>query len=633
MDGSPNFSVWQNMYQPPEYMYQQPSDNYNGNEQRSHAHENSGPSHSKSQHHGQFLTLESLPKGSSIQELPFSNSTVAGYLLWRLYQLGMDHIFGVPGDFAMGIFELIEKSPIKYVGMCNELNAGYAADGYARIKGIGAVAVTYAVGELSAMNAIAGAFSERVPVVLITGTPPTESLRSQPLLHHTLGDYKIPFASLSKITCAQTLLDDPSTAPAEIDRVLSECMFQLKPVYIAIPGDIVFRQCKPPSERFQLHRQHISDSPTLQEAVQEAVYLLNHASKPVIIGDVMVHRYKLQHEFKSLVERSGIPFVTMMMGKGLIDEHHPQFAGLYEGKRSRLEVEKLVEQADCVLVIGAIMTDLNTGGFTAKLDPNITITVNEDSVCIRYHKYTNIFMGDFLKAITSKVNPRQFNQIEPNFKPAKHACKHRPGLWQQSNQQKLLATKRFFDLASQILPENSIVIAETGESLFSMAETLLPPGGTFIAQVFYGAIGYTVGATVGVCTAVDNGPKRQVFLFVGDGSFQISAQDVSTMVRMGYNPTIFVLNNDGYTIERCIMDGSYNSIPKWHYHLLPLVFGAKAGFDVHTEGDLERAVHNITSSGQNILHLVEVHVDRFDCSDTLKLAGRGMAEMNQFIKQ
>ena len=263
-----------------------------------------------------------------------SEITVAEHLLIRLKEIGVDHIFGVPGDFVLGFFNQILKSDVKYVGTCNELNAAYAADGYARIRGIGVFSSTYGVGELSAINGVAGAFAERVPVIVITGSPATINFRTRLLLHHTLGDYQIPLKMYEKITVASTQLVSGETAPAEIDRVLSACLSHQQPVYISLPSDVVRMKCNRPSAfHFPAHPR--SDQEALGEAIKEAVRMLDKSQKPVVIGDVELIRFKLQTDFARFLDKTGFPYVTMMLGKTLLSEHHPQFIGLFEGDRSR----------------------------------------------------------------------------------------------------------------------------------------------------------------------------------------------------------------------------------------------------------------------------------------------------------
>lgn len=548
-------------------------------------------------------------------------TTVGEYLLRRLKEIGVDHLFGVPGDFVLGFFNQVLESEVKLVGTCNELNAAYAADGYARIRGIGAFSSTFGVGELSAINGVAGAFAERVPVVVITGSPATANYRTRPLLHHTLGDYQIPLRMYEMITVAATVLDSGETAPAEIDRVLSACLAHQQPVYLSLPSDRVMSRCARPTP-FPFPQQPRSDQAALAEAIEEAVTLLDSAQKPVIIGDVELIRYRLQKEFAGLLERTGIPYVTMMLGKTLLSEHDPHFIGIYEGDRSRDYVRARVESADCVLQLGTQMTDFNTGGFTMNLDESRVIRGNIGLVKIKHHLYENVYLRDFIIGLTERLSRRDSELLE--IQCAVGACAHRYTEPYRSDAPKPLTIKRFFDRMSHFIEKESIVLAETGVSLFSAAETLMPEGATFIGQTFYGSIGYTVGATLGACLAAQD---RPAVLFVGDGSFQVTCQDLSTMIRNHLRPIIFLMNNDGYTIERVIVDRPYNDIQPWRYHQLVEVFGGGLGLEVSTEGELEGAL--IQAAQADGLVFIEVHTARLDCPESLRSAGRSMAEANQ----
>ncbi len=546
--------------------------------------------------------------------------TVAEYLLIRLKEIGVDHIFGVPGDFVLGFFNQILKSEVKYVGTCNELNAAYAADGYARIRGVGAFSSTFGVGELSAINGVAGSFAERVPVVVITGSPATINFQTRPLLHHTLGDYQIPLRMYEKITAASTQLASGETAPAEIDRVLTACLSRQQPVYISLPSDVVTMKCnRPTAFRFPTHPQ--SDQSALGEAIKEAVSMLNQAQKPIVIGDVELVRFKLQKDFAGFLEKTGFPYVTMMLGKTLLSEHHPQFIGLFEGDRSREYVRNRVESADCILNLGALMTDFNTGGFTTNLDSSKMISGNIGYVKIKHHYFENVHLHDFILGLTEKLSRR--NPAALDIQCAHDGCVHRKSVPYQADAPKPITVKRFFDRMSHFIENNSIVLAETGVSLFSAAEMLMPEGTTFIGQTFYGSIGYTVGATLGACTGAQD---RRAVLFVGDGSFQVTCQDLSTMIRNHLKPVIFLLNNDGYTIERVIVDHPYNDLQPWHYHKLVEVFGGGMALDVRTEGELEDALAKAKSADG--LVFIEIHTDRLDCPDSLRSAGRSMAKIN-----
>ena len=550
--------------------------------------------------------------------------SVAEYLLIRLKQIGVDQIFGVPGDFVLGFFNEILKSDVKYIGTCNELNAAYAADGYARINGIGAFSSTYGVGELSAINGVAGAFAERVPIVVITGAPSTISFRNRPLLHHTLGDYLIPLRIYEKITVATTLLVSGELAPAEIDRVLTACLLRQQPVYISLPSDVVTMKCTPPSRTFQIPKLPKSDQAALAEAVDEAFGMLGKAKKPIVIGDVELIRFKLQKDFAALIEKSGFPYVTTMMGKTLLSEHHPQFLGLFEGDRSRDYIRDRVDSSDCILHLGAVMTDFNTGGFTTNLDETKLISANIYSLEIKHHFYENVYLHDFMLGLNKKIMHR--DEKEMDIQCATNYCVHRRTEPYQSNASKPITIKRFFDRMSHFLEDDSVVIAETGVALFSAAEMLMPDGATFIGQTFYGSIGYTVGATLGASLAAK---ERKVVLFIGDGSFQVTCQDLSTMIRNNLKPIIFLLNNDGYTIERVIVDRPYNDIQPWDYHKLVGVFGGGIGLDVHTEGELEAALKKATKA--DCLVFIEIHTERMDCPESLRSAGQAMAKANNLV--
>jgi indolepyruvate decarboxylase len=550
-----------------------------------------------------------------------ADASVAEYLLIRLKQMGIDHLFGVPGDFVLGFLNEVLESQVQYIGTCNELNAAYAADGYARVKGAGAFVTTYAVGELSALNGLAGAFAERVPVVAITGAPSTVYFKTRPLLHHTLGDYQIPLKMYSMVTAASALLENGESAPAAIDHVLTACLQQQQPVYLCVPADVVTMRCPAPGP-FPSPPERTSDAGTLREAIAEASEMLESAALPVVIGDVELIRYGLQDEFAAFLARTGLPYATMMLGKTVLDESHPQFIGLYQGDRSRDYVRRRIDNADCVLQLGVLPTDFNTGGFTVRLNEDRTITANFRSVRIKRHIYPDVTLREFILGLSEQLRSRDPSTMD--IKRAIEGCTHRRTTTFEPQPERPLTISRFFDRIGHFLPPRAVVIAETGASLFSAAETLMPEGAKFIGQTFYGSIGYTVGATLGASLAA---PDRKVVLFVGDGSFQVTCQDLSTMIRYGQKPVIFLLNNDGYTIERVIVDRPYNDIQPWKYHRLVEVFGGGLAFDVHTEGQLEAALAQAAVAEE--LVFIEIHTGRFDCSESLRRAGEAMAKTNK----
>jgi indolepyruvate decarboxylase len=365
-----------------------------------------------------------------------------------------------------------------------------------------------------------------------------------------------------------------------------------------------------------------SDPDALREAIDVASGMLERAQRPVVIGGVELVRFKLQGEFAGFLDKTGYPYATMMLGKTVLSERHPQFIGLYEGDRSRDYVRDRVESADCILQLGNLMTDFNTGGFTTTLDDSKTIIANLCSVKIAHRFFENVHLHDFIPGLTEKLSRRDPATLD--IRGAVDGCVHRCTEPYRADAPTPLTVKRFFDRMSHFVENDSIVVAETGVSLFSAAEMLMPEGATFIGQSFYGSIGYTVGATLGAGMAARD---RRVVLFVGDGAFQVTCQDISTMIRYGLKPIIFLINNDGYTIERVIVDRPYNDIQPWRYHKLVDVFGGGLGLDVRTEGELEEALNK--ASAVDDLVLLEVHTGRLDCPDALRSAGRSMAKANR----
>eukprot|EP00917_Polyrhabdina_sp_WS-2016_P006270 GHVP01013946.1.p1 GENE.GHVP01013946.1~~GHVP01013946.1.p1 ORF type:complete len:585 (-),score=73.30 GHVP01013946.1:132-1886(-) len=558
---------------------------------------------------------------------------VGDFLLQRLEEIGVLDLFGVPGDFCLSVLNraLLRKG-LKYIGCCNELNAAYAADGYARVAGVGAFCTTYAVGELSAYNGVAGAYAESCKVVVITGAPSTTSFKNKPLLHHTLGDYMIPYEAYKKITAAQCFINNPDTAIQDIDRVLRICLARSKPVYISICTDIVMTPLQESIPEFRFPQVPPSNKGAIEEAVIECLADIRKAKKPLFIPGSILLRAGLKEKFLELVEASGIPFSTMMLGKAMVDEEHPLFIGLYSGGRSRQYVRDRVENSDCVMILGEHMTDFNTGGFSAALDKLTTITVSADTVSVSYHKYEEVYMEEFIVELTKQIKRRDPSGM--NIVAGKDSCTHRKNCDFSVMPENQLTMSRFFSRIARYLEEDSVVIAETGASLFSAAEVLMPRNTTFIGQVFYGSIGYTVGATLGVCVAAAHQKfkKKNIYLFIGDGSFQVTCQDLSTMIRYEYSPKIFLINNDGYTIERVIVDRTYNDIQPWKYHQLPAIFGAHDAItaDCWCERELEEAL-NASIEKPETLAFIEVHFERFDCNESLKAAGLTMALNNRLL--
>ncbi|MBD2450216.1 alpha-keto acid decarboxylase family protein [Nostoc sp. FACHB-152] len=543
-----------------------------------------------------------------------TNCTVGDYLVLRLKQIGVKEVFGVAGDYNMEFLDfIVNQDGIELITTCNELNAAYAADGYGRINGIAALVTTFGVGELSAINGIAGAYAEKVPVVAITGSPATKMQSSGALVHHTLGtgDFSLFAQMYEKVTVAQAYLT-PENATAEIDRVLRECLLRKLPVYISIPMDVAKHEVTAPSNPL-IPPVWQSEPATLAEVVDACVAMLEKAQKPVILADFAVDRYRLQQELRQLLAVTGYPYATMNMGKGLLEETHPQFIGIYNGAASKEYVQKRIEEADCVLSIGTLMTDFNTGKFSAKLDPSRTIEVNGQSVKVKRALYNNVAMRDVLSALSQKLQHRDTKTLD-----FQHSIETLDAGFTEPFQpnETPITQKRFWYRLAHFLKEDDIIVADTGTALFGATVVPLPKGANFVGQVLWGSIGYSVGALLGCAIAA---PQRRSILLVGDGSFQIAAQELSTMLHYNLKPIIFLINNDGYTIERDIHGEKmpYNDIQRWNYHKLHEIFGSNSwGIKLSTESELESALQKVEQN-QDQLAFIEVIMSKMDDPEVL----------------
>ena len=539
--------------------------------------------------------------------------TVGKYLVKRLKQAGVKHIFGVPGDYVLRFFDYLEESDIKVINTCNELNAGYAADAYARVNGIGAVCVTYGVGGFSVFNAAVGAFAERVPLVIISGAPATSEYTHHHLLHHTIGDMNLQYHIYEKIAAKSAVLLDPKEALREIDETIAACLCLRRPVYIEIPADMVTKPCAPPGD-FTIDTTIPSDKEVLKEAVDEAARLLKSAKKAVILAGVEAHRLGVRSELESLINHLGYPFATTMLGKAVIPEKNPLFLGVYCGKLLREPAQKAIREAEIVLSLGTLMTDINLGVGTSKIDPSKMIAVNSDKVCIKHHLYEDVSLKDFINGLKAKLP-----KAKPDFTKINHPSKLLKKAFHPVSSKKINIS-RFYERINHFIGKNSVILTDTGDSLFCTAELFLPEGIEYIGQAFYLSIGYSIPAALGLNLAA---PKKRPVVFVGDGSFQMTAQELSSIIRYKLKPVIFLLNNDGYTIERVIHDGPYNDINMWKYHRLVDVFGGGWGREVTTEGELESALKK-AQDNSDLLAFIEVRLDKWDCSSALKVLGKAL---------
>lgn len=532
-----------------------------------------------------------------------AHTTIGEYLIGRLNELGVKHCFGIPGDYILGLYKMMEQSPIELVGMTREDAAGFAADAYARLRGLGCVCVTYCVGGLSCANSIAGAYAEKSPVVVISGSPGISERDRNPLLHHKVRGFDTQLRVYEQLTAASAVLDDPLTAFSEIDRVLEAAVRYKRPVYLEVPRDRVASRAFTP-----LHPPRPlppSDPDALKEALDEAAAMLMGAVRPAILADVEVHRFGLQDELIALAEETGLPIATTILGKSVVSEAHPRFVGVYEGAMGRDEVTELVEKSDCLLMLGCFLTDINLGIFTAKLDPSRCINATNEDLQIRHHHYQNVRLDDFIRGLRQrKLKPRTA-PLPPRPDPNRES-------WVPAISTPV-SSARLFARINRLLDDKMVVIADVGDSLFGSADLQMSRRTEFISPAYYTSMGFAVPAAVGA--GVANRSLRPIVI-VGDGAFQMTGLELSTIARLGLNPIIFVLNNKGYTTERFLLEGSFNDIHNWNYHKVPELLGVGLGLEVSTEGELETAIGKALANTGSF-SLLNVHLDPLDRSPAL----------------
>lgn len=545
--------------------------------------------------------------------------TVGDYLLSRLTELGVEHVFGVPGDYNLGFLDQIVKyDGLKWVGTCNELNGSYASDGYARIKGLSALVTTFGVGELSAMNGIAGAYAEFVPVVSIVGLPSSSIRENKVLVHHSLGNGEFTVFSdmYQPITVAHTILT-ADNAGAEIDRVLKACVLQRRPVYIGLPSDISYHLIEPPVSALNLSYPS-SNQDAIKDIVDRIQKLVENAKSPLVLVDIIAQSYHMKPFVLDFLKQTGLPFATLTMGKGFLNESHPQFIGVYCGDYGWEGVQDRVEQADLIIGFGTLLSDFNTGGFTAKINPNNTITIHADKVHIKQSRYDDVVYHEVIPAITEALTHYHY-QGSIERQSFMHLC----------FEDKPLKHDRLWKLISQVLPKNAIIIAETGTSVCGSSLMPIPDNSIYIAQNLWASIGYTVGALLGACLAA---PDKEAILFVGDGSFQLTAQELSTIEKQGLNPTIFLIDNDGYTVERIIHGPNmpYNDIQPWDYEMLAKSFGSQIWSTVvETESELQQALEQRKKFAKQ-LALIILKMGRLDAPAALIEMTKKVAQRNKY---
>ncbi len=550
---------------------------------------------------------------SERQQLPNDGEASIGeYLIRRLQDYSIGAVFGIPGDYVLAFYGMLERSPLDVVGCTREDCAGFAADAYARLHGMGALCVTYCVGGLSVCNSVAGAFAEKSPVVVISGAPGLDERRSNPLLHHKVREFRTQMEVFEKLCIAATELSNPLIAFSEIDRVLDAADRFKRPVYIELPRDMV--HVVPPTA-YSYSRPVSESSPdALAESIREATARINAAHKPIIIAGVEIHRFGLQEAVLRLAEQTQIPMAATLLGKSVVRETHPLYVGVYEGAIGRAEVTQFVEESDCVLLLGTFMTDINLGIYTAHLDMSKCIYATSEQLQISHHFYHSLSLEMFLQGLIAS-RPRATQRTIP---AELGTCDRRPF---EVDREQPLRVSRMMPILNELLGKDNIVIADIGDSLFGATELVAREQTDFLSPAYYASMGFGVPATVGACVAK---PGHRVVTICGDGAFQMTGSELSTIVRRGFAPILIILDNHGYGTERFLHAGewNYNEILPWSYHRLPEIYGGGRGYLVQSEGEFADALQSAWED-RSCVQIIQAKLAEGDASTTLlRLAKR-----------
>jgi pyruvate decarboxylase len=551
--------------------------------------------------------------------------TVGSYLARRLQQIGLQHHFVVAGDFNLVLLDqLLTVKELEQVYCCNELNCGYSAEGYARACGAAAAVVTFSVGGLSAINAIGGAYAENLPVILVSGAPNSNDRATEHLIHHTLAthDWSYQFEIAKKLTCAAVSINSATDAPHQIDYAIRNALREKKPAYIEIACNVASAPCVAPGPISAILGEEPSDPETLRAAIAAAAEFLQGKHKPILLIGSKLRAAGAEKQAIELAEALGCAVTVMAAAKSFFPEDHPQFAGIYWGEVSAPGAREIFDWADSVVCVGTIFNDYSTVGWTAMPSGAGVLTADQHRVYLEGHDFGRIHLRDFLSGLASKVQKRpatmvEYQRIRPHPQPQ-----------QPAKPEAKLTRTEIFRQVQALVTADATVIAETGDSWFNGIALKLPGGARFEIEMQWGSIGWAVPATFGYAVGASS---RRIIALIGDGSFQLTAQEVAQMIRRKLPVIIFLINNHGYTIEVEIHDGPYNNIKNWDYAGLIGAFNAEdgrgRGLRATNGKELEEAI-KVAVANHDGPTLVECIIDRDDASADLISWGRQVAKAN-----
>ncbi len=521
-------------------------------------------------------------------------------LLHALRDHGAHEIFGIPGDFALPFFELVEQTGILPLHtLSHEPAVGFAADAVARYRSaLGVAAVTYGAGAFNIVNAVAGAYAEKSPVVVIAGAPARAESASGLLLHHQGPRQDSQYRVFAEITCAQARLDDARTAATEIARVLAAAREQARPVYIELPRDMVAVDIQPVAP----YAPTPVDAAAVEACAFEVMTRLEHARRPVLMVGVEVRRYRLEAKVARLARRLGLPVVTSFMGRGLLSGADVPLAGTYLGVAGDPAVTELVEAADTLLLLGVILSDTNFGVAAGDLDLKHTIRAVDRAVHPGHHVYPDVPLDAFVDALLARPATSRGGMAPPAPAPPRGLVADAADLHPRD-----IVTGLNDAFAAHGVPP---VAADMGDCLFSamdLAQSVL------VAPGYYAGMGFGVPAGIGLQIAAG----ERALVLVGDGAFQMTGWELGNCRRLGIDPIVVVFNNASWEMLRAFQpESAFNDLDDWRFAEMARGLGGD-GYRVTTRAELEAALRTaFTTRGR--FQLIDAVYPRGRLSPTLE---------------
>lgn len=523
---------------------------------------------------------------------------LAHYLFRRLAHYGIDCTFGIPGDFALPLYAEQAAFGLKTIVCTHEPSCVFAADAYSRLKGFGAVLTTYSVGGLNMINPVAMAYAEHSPVVVISGAPSIRDRKAEPSFHHLVKDYGSQQRIYAEVTCATAALTDSASAAQEIDRVLATCLRQKRPGYLEIPIDMTSVAIEVPGKAPFPDDDKTVNTAAIIEAAGEITAALEKARQPVLYAGVGIRRHSLMSEVRTISDAWKLPVVSSVMGKGAFPESHPNFAGIYMGEMGSRLARETLEQADLILSIGVIYSDVNTGFWTAHLQSSNILEIRDSEVRISHHLYPQLPIGPLIRLLAN-TRPGKAGKRQVQL-PQVSTVAEEPA----ADDSATLNTAALIRELKNMDQSHFSFLADVGDAWFTGLEV---NADIFMAPGYYASMGFAVPGALGAGIAA---PERRPLVLVGDGAFQMTGCELSTLVVNGLAPLVIVLNNGYYKMLAALdRHREYYNLANWDYVACAGALGCP-GERVATVTQLKKAIrHACTSPGP---YLIEAILDRDD---------------------